>query len=89
MLASAMDFVMTGGLRGLGTITRPITTLLLVGKVQGIVQGASKEGILFMGLRRQEHRSRTKVPWLPSNREEGSAGLLTGIAFVFSCLFVL
>lgn len=71
VLAAALDFVMTGGLWGLGTIARPVATLLLVGKVQGIVQGASKEGISFMGLRRQEHRSRTRVSWLLSTRKAG------------------
>lgn len=52
MFAAAMSFMMRVGLRGLGAVARPVTVLLLVGKVQGIVQGASKEGIAFMGLRR-------------------------------------
>lgn len=45
-----MSFMMRVGLRGLGAVGKPVTALLLVGKVQGIVQGASKEGIVFMGL---------------------------------------
>lgn len=52
VFAAAVYFVMRVGLRGLGAVARPVTMLLLVGKVQGIVQGASKEGISFMGLRR-------------------------------------
>lgn len=52
VFATAMSFVMRVGLGGLGAIARPVASLLLVGKVQGIVQGASKEGIAFMGLRR-------------------------------------
>lgn len=52
MFAAPVYFVMGVGLRGPGTVARPVATLLLVGKVQGIVQGASKEGISFMGLRR-------------------------------------
>lgn len=52
MFAAAMSFMMRVGLRGLGAVGKPVTALLLVGKVQGIVQGASKEGIVFMGLRR-------------------------------------
>lgn len=72
MFAAAVHFVMGVGLRGLGTIAGPVTMLLLVGKVQGIVQGASKEGISFMGLRRTgAHRSRTRVLWLLRIRETG------------------
>lgn len=52
VFAAAVCFVVRVGLGGLGTITRPVATLLLIGKVQGVVQGASQEGISFMGLRR-------------------------------------
>lgn len=52
MFAAAMCFVVTVGFRGLGTIARPVTTLLLIGKAQGSVQGASQEGVSFMGLER-------------------------------------
>lgn len=52
VFAAAMRSVVTVGLRGLGTIARPVGTLLLIGKVQGGVQGAGQEGVSFMGLRR-------------------------------------
>lgn len=52
VFAAAVCFMVRVGFGGLGTIARPVATLLLVGKVQGSVQGASQEGVSFMGLRR-------------------------------------
>lgn len=71
VFAAAVYFVMRVGLRGFGTIARPVTTLLLVGKVQGIVQGASKEGISFMGLRRTGARISDQSPMAPEEQGEG------------------
>lgn len=52
MFAAAVCSVVTVGVKGLGTIAGPVATLLLIGKVQGGVQGAGQKGISFMGLRR-------------------------------------
>lgn len=52
VFAAAMCFMVSVGFGGLGTIARPVATLLLVGKAQGSVQGASQEGVSFMRLRR-------------------------------------
>lgn len=52
VFAAAVRFMVRVEFGGLGTIARPVATLLLIGKVQGCVQGASQEGVSFMGLRR-------------------------------------
>ena len=53
MFAAAVSPVVRVGFRRLGTVTWPVAaTLLLVGKVQGSVQGAGQEGVAFMGLKR-------------------------------------
>lgn len=52
MFAAAVCFVVRVEFRGLGTVTGPVTAFLLIGKVQGSVQGASQEGISFVGLKR-------------------------------------
>lgn len=62
VLAAAVCFVVGIGFRGLGTIARPVATLLLIGKVQGSVQGASQEGISFMGLRRTRSQASDQGP---------------------------
>lgn len=72
VFAAAVCFVVRVEFGGLGTITRPVTAFLLIGKVQGSVQGASQEGVSFMGLRRT--RSTGLGPgsrWLPRTREAG------------------
>lgn len=72
MFAAAVCFVVRVEFSGLGTVTRPVTTFLLIGKVQGSVQGTGQEGISFVGLRRT--RSTGLGPgsrWPPWTREAG------------------
>lgn len=72
MFAAAVSFVVRVEFGGLGTITRPVATLLLIGKVQGSVQRPGQEGISFVGLRRT--RSTGLGPgshWLSRAREAG------------------
>ena len=52
VLAAAGCSVVGIGFRGLGAITRPVVMGLLIGKVQGSVQGAGQEGVSFVRLRR-------------------------------------
>lgn len=52
VFAAAVSSVVRGGLGGLGAIAWPVAALLLIGKVQGRVQGAGQEGVSFTGLRR-------------------------------------
>ena len=52
VFAAAVCSVVRGGLGGLGAVAWPVAALLLVGKVQGRVQGAGQEGVSFTGLRR-------------------------------------
>lgn len=79
-----MPFVMREGLRALGTVAGPVTALLLVGKVQGIVQGASKEGIAFMGLRRTGAQVSARAPWLPKTKE--ARGAILGFMLLSLCV---
>lgn len=81
MFAAAICSVVTVGLRGLGTITGPVATLLLIGKVQGGVQGAGQQGVAFMGLRRAGSTGlgpgSRQLPW---TREAGQRCPLTALS---------
>lgn len=71
MFAAAVRFMVRVEFGGLGTIARPVATLLLIGKVQGCVQGASQEGVSFMGLRRTRSvglNQRADGRWGPGRR---------------------
>lgn len=53
MFAAAVCPVVRVGLGRLGTVAWPVAAaLLLIGKVQRGIQGASQEGVAFVGLRR-------------------------------------
>lgn len=53
VFAAAVCPVVRVGLGRLGTVAWPVAAaLLLIGKVQGDVQGAGQEGVAFVGLRR-------------------------------------
>lgn len=72
VFVAAMCFVVRVEFRGLGTVTRPVATFLLIGKVQGSVQGTGQEGISLVGLRRTRNTGLGPGSrWLPWTGETG------------------